>query len=268
MSQRALANQAREFQLQRSLQWVRSGLLLLASVLSLGTVGLLAADQIYRPDSFVIEQLKIKGAFRYLQPQEVERVVREHEMGNFFSVQLGAIEHQVEQLAWVQSAQVRREWPGTLLIQVKEQRPVMRWGDSAWVNSVGEVVELPEHDFKTPVTLHGHPRDSRKMLEQSLAWQSLLNQSGLTLIGMRLSERHAYQLELLEVGSDKPFYLQLGRHKVQARLERFLMLYNSEFKSSAQRLQHVDARYPDGLAIRAEQLVEDQTLAKQGGDDE
>ena len=61
MSPRALADQHRQQQAQRWQRISRSILLLLATVLSLATVGLLTADQLYRPDTFTIDQLKILG---------------------------------------------------------------------------------------------------------------------------------------------------------------------------------------------------------------
>lgn len=257
MTKRALANQQRAVQAERLQRLLRSSLLLAATVLSLGTVGLLAADQLYRPDAFVIEQLKIKGRFKHLEPAAVEAVVVQHQLGNFFSIDLAEIERQIEKLAWVQSAKVRREWPNTLIVDVQEQRPVMRWNSHAWVNSLGEVVELPGTDFvESPISLQGHRRDARKMLIQSLQWQSMLASSGLTLNGLQLSESHAYRLELSEVGANHAFELQLGRREVQARLDRFLKLFNTRLKSANQRLVRVDARYPDGLAISAQQLVE------------
>ncbi len=272
MSKRALATQEQALQAERLRGMARAFLLLAATVLSLGTVGLLAADQLYRPDAFVINQLKIKGRFQHLEPAKIENVIAEQELGNFFSIELRAIEKQVEQLAWVQNAEVRREWPDTLLIEVEEQRPVMRWGETAWVNSQGKVVELPNDDgLSAPITLNGHPRDARIMLERSLQWRELLAESGLELSGMRLSESHAYELELVEAGADKSFALQLGRRDVLARLQRFLMLYNTELNTATKRLQRVDARYPDGLAIKAKPMTDKEqpdSLAQRGDNNE
>lgn len=258
MSQRALANQERELQMSRLKQSARAMLLLLATVLTVGTAGLLAADQLYRPDAFVIDQLKIKGHFRHLDPSAVEDIVKRHVVGNFFSVQLKEIEQRVEQLAWVQDAEVRREWPNTLLIHIKEQRPVMRWGDQAWVNSQGEVIELPNEGLNSAsITLDGHPRDAGLMLEKSLSWKKILAENGLQMLGMTLSESHAYRLELMESGMQDSFELLLGRHEVNSRLTRFLMLYNTELRDGDSYLQRVDARYPDGLAIKQQKRPQD-----------
>ena len=127
---RAFANQERQAQSQRMDRIVRSTLMLFATFLSFSAVTLVVLDQLYRPESFVIDQLKIKGSFKYLQPQQVEHIVARNKPGNFFSIELEDIKRQIEELAWVQQAEVRREWPDTLSVHVVEQRPVMRWNDS------------------------------------------------------------------------------------------------------------------------------------------
>ena len=264
MSPRALANQERAAQSRRLQQWVRSLLLTIATLLSLGTVGLLAADQLYRPDAFVIDQLKIRGAFKHLDPAEIEAVVNRRALGNFFSIELDSIEREVEDLNWVMDAEVRREWPNTLAIHVTEQKPVMRWGDQAWVNTIGDVVELPfKPNSSHSIVLNGHERDSRLMMERGLQWRELLASYGLKLHGLKLSESHAYQLELSTTDSKQPFLLQLGRRDVTQRLQRFLMLYKNQLNPEEQRLVRVDARYPDGVAIRAEAVQPDQSDAKE-----
>lgn len=252
MSKRALAHQEREAQLERFTRVLRSSMLLLASLLLLGTVGLVAADQLYRPDAFAIKQLKVKGAFVQLNPRQVEAVITEHLQGNFFSVELTQIEQRVEALPWVQNAEIRREWPDTLMVEITEHQPIARWGDSAWVNRQGEVVELPgEIKVQDPIVFVGHQRDAGVMLQQSADWYARLAAYGLQIRELRLSESHAFTLQLRILQDATEFELLLGRSEVERRLQRFLDLYANQLLQKPQRLQRVDARYPDGLAVAA-----------------
>ena len=254
-SKRALANQQLAAQQKRMSRFARSVLVLLATILSFGAFTLLAADQIYRPDKFVIDQLKLKGNFSHIKPKQIEDIVNKYSLGNFFSIKLSDIKERVEELAWVQNADVRREWPNTLLIDIEEQQPIMRWNNGLWINVQGQIIDLPDQqDIEGQATLLGNKQHSHLMLEQAKIWQQMLISSGLILSELALSESKAYVVTLRYLSTTDEFNLLLGRDQVKQRFERFLMFYEHHYKHSGQRLKRVDARYPDGLAINAESI--------------
>jgi len=71
------------------------------------------------------------------------------------------IKQKVESLPWVRYADIRREWPNTLVVKVKEHIPVMRWKDKEWVTSTGKVIDLPD-DIRIPrvISLYANEADS------------------------------------------------------------------------------------------------------------
>lgn len=258
---RALASQERKQQIIYLSRMSRSILFALAVLVSLGTVILLSADQLYRPDAFVIEQLKIKGKLKYLTPQEIDAIARRELNGNFFSVHLGAIENEIEKLAWVEDASVRREWPNSLMIEVIEQTPIARWGDDAWLNRKGRVVKLPNSEvLSASLKLQGHPRDAQRIWRQSSEWQVALAKQNLQLLETNLSKSNAYRItvsEINDVDNSTPhsFDVILGSEDVERRMRRFLLLYSMQLRGQQSSLQVVDARYPDGLAVRQQPLL-------------
>lgn len=274
MSPRALANKERAIQAQRVSKLSRAVLLLLATVLSFGTIALLVADQLYRPESFVIDQLKISGRFRHLEPVQIERIVQQQKLGNFFAVDLASIKHQVESLTWVEHADVRREWPNTLLISVSEHQPIMPWVDNSvegenkkenhWLTSKGVVINFPEAiAVQNNVQLSGNQRDSQLILKQTYRWKKMVAGHGLRLVKVGLSDSHAWQLRLSYLNNE--FDLLLGRDDVEQRLLRFMFLFDSEFKYADQQLTRVDARYPNGLAIKSVAIAKNEEVAMSQG---
>ena len=262
---RAFANKEKQAHAARVSYVGRALLLSLATVLSFATISLLAADQLYRPDTFVIDQLKIKGKLRHMQPQEIEQLVQEIGIGNFFSIELDQIKAKVESLAWVQNAEVRREWPHSLLIEVREHRPVMRWNQDKWLNSFGQVVDLPGVvSVPNAIALRGQDQDAVLMLRQAYSWKKRLAADGLDLRSIELSGSHAWTLGLQQASNGADFELLLGREQTEQRLSRFVYLFETHFQQSDQRLQRVDARYPDGLAIKSETIENNQAVAMQG----
>ena len=261
---RAFANQEKEFQARRLGKLGRALTISLATLLSFAAIVLLAADQLYRPDTFVIAELKIKGKFKYLHASDIEAVVREQNLGNFFSVELDEIKAQVENLAWVKSADVRREWPNALSISIDEHRPAMRWGEKKWVSTSGVVVELP-NDLDAPnvIVLHGSEVHSKRLLLQAASWKKDLSNYGLSLKDVRLSGSDAWTLGLRADVLDSDFKLLLGHENVDQRLARFKTLFSTQLQFSEYPLERVDARYPDGLAVKhgATKINNDETAA-------
>lgn len=257
MSKRALANQQTHYRTMRLSRFGRSMIMLFATVLSFAVLTLLVTDHLMRPESFVIKQLKLKGQFKKIQPQQVEQVVYAHKPGNFFAVNLSEIKTAIEALDWVYSADVRREWPDILSIHILEQSPVAKWGKNQWLNNYGDVIDIKNvHLNKGAVQLHGAEKDSVTLLHQAKAWQLALQQKGLLLKSATLSDSQAWTLKLVPVGQQKAFELKLGSQSTDARFARFLFMYESQFAEQPQQLLNVDARYPNGLAVKA-QAIED-----------
>ena len=255
VSPRALANKEREVQAKRLSRFWRASVVALATILSFSAITLFAVDQLYRPDAFVIDQLKIKGKFRYLTPSDVEAAIGTDALTNFFSIDLLDIKRKVEDLQWVAHADVRREWPNALSIKVDEHIPVMRWQESQWVTSTGKVITLPnEINLPKVITLQADESDSLLALSTAFRWKKRLSKYGLELQKLKLSTSQAWTLTLFDARHDAQFALLLGRDQVEQRLMRFQQLFKQQFSQSNMKIERVDARYPDGLAIKANQV--------------
>jgi len=266
-TQRALANKERQVQAQRLSRFARASLITLATVLSFVALALLAIDQLYRPDTFVINQLKIQGKFHYLDPADVDAAVGSDALTNFFSVDLDAVKRNVEALSWVQHVDVRREWPNTLLVNVREHIPVMRWNDDKWVTSAGKVISLTG-DVRVPsdIVLSANEADAGLVLKSAFVWKKRLAKKQLKLRKVHLSTRRAWVLTLRHAENDADFKLLLGREKVEQRLARFELLFDQHFRKSNKQLQRVDARYPDGLAIILNELQGESVVSSNRAD--
>lgn len=249
--QRALANQEREFQVRRLGKLGRALLMAVASALSLLTIALLAADQLFHPEAFVIQELKIKGKFRYLEPVDVDAILRTQELGNFFSVELDSLKSKVEEMEWVESADIRRQWPNALNVSIVEHQPAMRWGDDKWVSTSGSIIALPNNiGGVNVITLNGDEAQSKHILLQATRWKKEFANDGLELRKTKLSSSQAWTLRLYYAEFDSEFDLLLGSEDVAERLARFKVLFNEQLKFSEYALTRVDARYPDGLAVK------------------
>jgi cell division protein FtsQ len=193
-----------------------------------------------------VQRVAISGRFQRVQPLDVEKAVRIAVNGQgMVGVDLERIAAAVESIPWVDRASVARSWPRQLRVQVVEQTPVARWGESGLVNTRGEVfVQDAQHIPAELPELVGPPGYETQMTQRYLAAQRVLAEANMRLTRMTLDERGAWDL-LLANGVT----LRLGRENVDERFERFITAAVRIVASRAAEIAYVDLRYANGFAI-------------------
>jgi cell division protein FtsQ len=202
---------------------------------------------IVRLPAFALEEVRLDTAPSHVTRDEVERVVRRELRGTFFTVDLEATGVAFEALPWVRRAEVRRRWPGGLVVELEEHVPLARWADVALVNTHGELFEA---HYAGPLPLFVGPPDAAK----EIAIQFEYFRRSLALIGhepvaVRVSPRRAWRLTLKD-----GLTLELGREHIEARLARFVGAYGRTVAQLGRRVDHVDLRYANGFAVRIPEL--------------
>jgi cell division protein FtsQ len=82
--------------------------------------------------------------------------------------------------------------------------------------------------------------------ERYAAFQRLLAPLARRPVRVALSERRAWELHL-----DDGYVLELGRERMEERLQRFVSAYDRSLAQLPFRPYRVDLRYPNGFAVRA-----------------
>lgn len=178
--------------------------------------------------------------------------------GNFFTADLNAVRQAFESVPWVRKAMVRREWPNKLIVTVEEHRALGTWGDEGRLLSVkGDVftANLAEAEddgalleFDGP---EGGEKDVAARFEQFKQWFAPIK---LTPQAVALSNRYAWTVKL-----DNGMTVQLGRSDSDAtlkeRIARLVAVYPQLLDRLQGKIEDVDMRYPNGLALKADGLV-------------
>jgi cell division protein FtsQ len=193
-----------------------------------------------------VERVDVSGRWQRVQLLEVQKAVHKavgHQ--GMLGVDLDAVSEAIQQIPWVDRANVARSWPRGLKVLVFEQHPVARWGEAGLLNARGEVFvrdsrhlppELPE--FAGPVG------SEAQMTARYLAAQPLLERVGLRLSRLRVDERGAWEIEL-----DNGVQLRLGREQFDQRFDRFIAAAARIVATRAIEIRYVDLRYANGFAI-------------------
>lgn len=195
---------------------------------------------------------------RYVDSATVRSAALPRLRGNFFTTDLNATRTAFETVPWVHHASVRREWPDKLIIELKEYVALGTWGDDGRLLSVDGVVftanlDEAEEEGKLPVLdgPEGSAREVAARLADLRLWLAPLKLEPRELV---LSGRYAWTARL-----DNGVVLHLGREQtrggLQAKVARFVSVYPQLAARLPNKIESVDMRYPNGLALRAQGLT-------------
>ena len=120
---------------------------LTASVLFMGCVVLVLAAGAWwalRHPALSIGRIVVQGDLVHNNAVTLRANVAPRLVGNFFTLNLRSAREAFEQAPWVRSAQVRREFPGTVYVVLQEHQAAAHWGPESgttMVNRQGEVFD-------------------------------------------------------------------------------------------------------------------------------
>jgi cell division protein FtsQ len=227
----------------RLLNGIASGLYAVSGVLIL--YGVLMA--IIRLPIFPLRDVEIKGRIAHTTHDQVQAILTGRLQGNFFTLDLEAARAAFQKLPWVRQTNLRRKWPDRLEVEIEEHVALARWRDNALVNSYGEVFEAATSEA-LPVFV-APDGTSVEVTQRFGAFQQVLSPLRKRPVQVLLSERRAWQLRL-----DDGDVLELGRERMDERLQRFVTVYDHTLARLPARAYRVDLRYPNGFAVRTPQL--------------
>jgi cell division protein FtsQ len=200
------------------------------------------------PQVLPLKVVRIDGQLRYLQRADQEQAVAGAVQGNFFTLDVGRVRAAARRLPWVDEVSVRRIWPDTLHMRVREQIPLALWGEDRLVNRRGEVFQpaLKEIPQGLP-RLDGPLVHAPRVVEQYQEMSGQVVGLALKIERLELDARQAWMVKFR-----RGLKLQLGSSDMERRLSRFIRIYPRLTKVSERRLKSIDLRYTNGLAVEWE----------------
>jgi len=208
-----------------------------------------------RLPAFPLREVRITHELAHVTPEQLEAIVAHEVKGNFFTLDLERARAGFEKLPWVRNVNVRRQWPDRLEVSLEEHVPLGRWGAAALVNTYGELFAAA-FDGSLPLFV-GPPGSAKEIAIQYGYFRRSLATVGLNPVQVQVSPRRAWQVRLANGVT-----LQLGRESVEARLDRFVAVYERTVGRLQRRLNYVDLRYPNGFALRVPEIMHPATDTK------
>ncbi|MDZ7789691.1 MAG: cell division protein FtsQ/DivIB [Xanthomonadales bacterium] len=217
--------------------------LLLALWLRSGVIG---------SEQWPIRWLDVAGELERTSASQVRGAVADEASQGFFAADLEGVRARVEALPWVARAEVIRQWPDALLIDIEEHRPVARWNDDRLFSNRGEVFSVSGSEgMQGLAKLRGPESRDEEVLERWQAMRRRLGTVGRDVAELALDERGAWTVVL-----DNDVTLVLGREQVDKRLDRYISAQPA-LADLARPIRRVDMRYTNGLAVRWAETTND-----------
>ncbi len=201
--------------------------------------------QRHMPSLWPILNVEVRGEFQHLRVARLRGLVEQHLRGNMLAANLEEVSAALLSEAWVETVTVRRLWPNRLQVELREQRPVVRWGEEGFLNARGELFPARGNaeTARLPL-LRGPPDATRVVLSHYLALRKGFAATGLYLENLELSTRGAWVAGLR--GGAR---IYLGQTEQLARRVRRLLRYAVTLSAERKALlRRVDLRYDGGLA--------------------
>lgn len=225
----------------------RIGHVLLLGVMWSGVIGTtgLAYNNLKHYVAMDVKSVAINSAFNHASRDQVSSVIEPLLNHSFVTLDLRAIKARLESLDWIYRAEVKRQWPNGLVINLQEQRPIARWGDSSFVSVDGDVfsgngvlvsAKLPR--------LHGPPGTEKTLMNYYLEFNRLLKRNGLALGELVFDPQHILTAKL-----NDGVTIYFGSEGVVEKMQRFLAVHNQALASRDKQLNYVDLRYSNGVAV-------------------
>lgn len=206
---------------------------------------------LYNADYFPISTIKVAASYEHVTHKELETVLAKYVGDSFFALPANALQNELNDMNWVDTATVERVWPDTLKIKLVEKKPIAIWGN-ALMTEDGKLFNegaVPK-DMNIP-QLQGPLSQQTEVLQVYEKLSKILSVYGLNATGLNLRNNQSWVLLL---GNDVKIYL--GKNELEERLLRFCKAYPAVFAQKADQLASVDLRYPRGMAVQWKQQTE------------
>lgn len=228
------------------------------SLVGLGVVLLLANTvwQMARDSSFfLVTNVDVGGTLDYTDREALMARVSQYTEQSLLTLDIEAVQSQVEELPWVRLAHVGRSAPGRLTIRVEEHEPVARWNDDSLISKRQILFSPPQLDsgsaeyaeWRTHFTalpkLGGIDSRHEAVLDQYRHYSQLLAPVGGKLSSVVEDER---QSQVLNVNDN--IIVRLGFENRELRIRRFIDVYERLVVPLNGQSAQFDMRYTNGFA--------------------
>ena len=193
-----------------------------------------------------IQTIEIQSVLNKVSKSEIRTIAENYMHDGFFTVDLGSFENQLNDIPWIYRANIKRQWPSKLVIEISEQQPYFRWGKNHLINKYAEVFYVGDTQQYTslPLLLGVEGRE-RQLIDLYYKYSARFKQVDTDIL--KLKEDARYDKEITLVNG---ITINVGREKIDKQIERCLYSFAMFTKAEREAIASIDLRHSNGFAIR------------------
>ncbi len=193
-----------------------------------------------------IKSVEVKSEFNRITEKQIQEIVAENDLGGFFDTDVDAVTESMRKLPWLETVTVRRVWPDTLQLEITERKAIAHWNKSGLLTATGIVFSPEAESYPSGLPhLSGPAGTEKNVLKNYITLNADLQRLNLNIDELKLDKRRAWTVRL-EDGTT----LDLGRKKINDRMQRFISVYSDYIATQKNEIDIVDLRYTNGFAVR------------------
>jgi len=191
-----------------------------------------------------LAKLRVHGEFKRVPAEQLQQVVLPYARAGFFAVKLQDAQDAIEGLPWVESAQVRKQWPDVLEIRLVEHKPFAHWGKDRLLSEQGKLFATPRklQDVELP-DLDGPDTQTAEVVALYNDARALFAPAGVDVKRVTMDARGSWSL-LLSNGTE----VVVGRDDARSRMQRFVKVLPQLNRQDAP-IERADLRYTNGFTL-------------------
>ena len=210
-----------------------------------GYLLLVAAGWVYRQP---VQQVVVGGDLQHIDRGRLRLILLKDLQGqSWLSLSLPALRDSLQTLPWLKNAAISREWPWQLQVVVTERRAVANWGDGSVLAFDGALIATQSgNSLPGLVQLRGPDGAESQVFAEYKTLSPVLQSYGLDITSLALSDAGQWSIV-----TKSNIIIKLGRDDVVTRLQRVLAALSQLNRDKSAHIKYIDARYPNGLAVRS-----------------
>jgi cell division protein FtsQ len=193
-----------------------------------------------------IKTVQVNSDLVYVDKLEIKKIVTKFYTQGFFTVRLNEFEEELENIDWIFQANIKREWPNTLLIKIDEQKPTFRWAEQSLLNQ----------DFVPFFVVNNAHFNHLPKLKGSIGREQYLSHlynkynKYFTRLGLAISsiEEDARYDKLIHLSNG--IQINVGKEQVEQKIERCLLSFEELSFEEIAAIASIDLRHSNGFAVR------------------